>query len=77
MEVTVGERNRKTYTLKAEWRAILKANLPKLPTYAVQLVREVDALKSKEAMALYNGDDAKAEKVGNEYLRKSKQLAEV
>lgn len=77
VEVEAGERNRKTYTLKAEWRDILNANMPKMPTYAVQLVRRVDALKSREAMALFNGNDEKAEKVHAEYLRMDALLKKV
>jgi DNA-binding transcriptional ArsR family regulator len=77
VEVDIGQRNLKMYTLKAEWRDILKANLPKMPTYGVQLARHVDALKSKEAMAIFRGEDAKAAKVGQEYLRMAALLERV
>jgi hypothetical protein len=75
--VEVGERGLKTYTLKENWRDILKANIPLMPTYAVQLVRQVDALKSRESILLFNGDDEKADKVGKEYLRMAALLAKV
>jgi DNA-binding PadR family transcriptional regulator len=77
VEVEVGERNRKIYTLKANWRTILKANMPKLPTYAVQLVRHVDALKSREAILRFKGEDEKADKAHQEYLRMSALLKKV
>jgi DNA-binding transcriptional ArsR family regulator len=77
VHVDIGERGLKTYTLKEEWREILKANIPLMPTYAVQLVRQVDALKSRESILLFNGEDEKADKVGKEYLRMAALLAKV
>jgi DNA-binding MarR family transcriptional regulator len=77
VEVTVGARGLKTYSLKEEWREILKANIPLMPTYAVQLVRHVDALKSRERILLFNGEDEKADKVGKEYIRMAALLAKV
>ncbi len=77
VDVTVGYRGIKSYSLKEDWRDILKANIPLMPTYAVQLVRHVDALKSRESILLFNGEDEKADKVGKEYLRMAALLAKV
>jgi DNA-binding PadR family transcriptional regulator len=68
--VTVGERNRKTYTLKEEWRAILDTNRPKMTTCTIQWGRDVGALKSKSAYLEHRGEDEKAAKVNEEYERK-------
>jgi DNA-binding PadR family transcriptional regulator len=77
VNVSTGGRNRKIYSLKAEWRDILKANIPKLPTYAVQLVRHVDALKSRVKILDHKGETEKAEKVDAEYKRMAALLAKV
>jgi hypothetical protein len=77
VEVEVGERNRKTYTLKAEWRDILKANAPRVPTYGVQLVRHVDALKSREAILTFKGEDEKADKIKEQRERAEVVLKQV
>lgn len=45
--VTTGYRNRKTFTLKEEWREILQANRPKTTTYGVMLFRHDKALASR------------------------------
>jgi hypothetical protein len=73
--VTVGYRGLKSYTLKEDWRDILKANLPKMPTYAVQLVRHVDALKSRASILKFNGEDELADKVEKERERMQALLA--
>jgi DNA-binding PadR family transcriptional regulator len=75
--VAVGERNRKTYTLKEGWRDILKDNLPRVPTYGVQLVRHAAALKSREAILTFKGEDAKAEKAGVQRERLDTLLQQV
>jgi DNA-binding transcriptional ArsR family regulator len=77
IDVEVGDRGLKTYILKAEWREILKANLPKMPTYAVQLGRRVDALKSRESILQFKGELEKAEKIGEERERMEVLLAKV
>jgi len=77
VDVAVGERNRKTYTLKDTWRNILQANLPKMPTYAVQLVRHVAALKSRESIKRFYGEFEKADKALAEFVRMDALLTKV
>jgi DUF2075 family protein len=77
VDVTVGYRGLKSYSLKEDWRDILKANIPKMPTYAVQLVRHVAALKSRECIKRFYGEDEKADKVKAELERMQALLAKV
>jgi hypothetical protein len=77
VEVAIGPRGVKTYTLKPEWEEILKANLHLLPTFGVQQVRTVDALKSKVALLEHKGEVEKAEKVETEYQRQASLLAQL
>jgi DNA-binding transcriptional ArsR family regulator len=77
VHVAIGERGQKTYTLKEEWREILKANIPLMPTYAVQLMRHVASLKSRECIKRFNGDDGKADKAKAELERMQILLAKV
>lgn len=69
VEVTHGERNRKTYTLKEEWRAQLEADRPHMPTFGVTLFRRVDALKNRVAYLRKHGQDDRADKLEIEYRR--------
>jgi DNA-binding PadR family transcriptional regulator len=77
VEVAVGERNRKTYALKAEWRDIINANLPKISTYAVQLARHVEALNSRDCFLRHKGEDEKAEKVEKQLKHAESRLQKV
>ncbi len=77
VDVTVGYRGLKSYSLKEDWRAILKAKIPLMPTYAVQLVRHVAALKSRESIKRFYGEDEKADKVKAELERMAALLAKV
>jgi hypothetical protein len=77
VDVTVGYRGLKSYTLKEDWRDILKAKIPMMPTYAVQLVRHVASLKSREAIKRFYGDDGKADKAKAELERMEILLAKV
>jgi DNA-binding PadR family transcriptional regulator len=67
--VTAGERNRKTYTLKDDWRDILQANRPRTTTYTVLFNRHVDALESRGKYLHSKGEHEKAAKVEAEYTR--------
>lgn len=69
VEVTHGERNRKTYTLKGAWRAILNTNRPQMPTYAVMLLRDVGAWKGRVKYLRAMGEDAQAERAEQEHKR--------
>jgi DNA-binding PadR family transcriptional regulator len=69
VDVTAGERNRKTYTLKEEWRTILQANRPRTTTYTVLFDRHVKALKSRGKYLRSIGEDERAAKVEAEMDR--------
>ncbi len=68
-EVTVGYRGLKSYTLNQEWRSILQANRPKMPTYAVLLNRHVNALESRSKYLHSEGKVEKAQKAEDEHKR--------
>jgi len=77
VHVDRGVRGLKSYSLKEDWREILKANIPLMPTYAVQLVRHVAALKSRECIKRFYGEDEKADKAKAELERMQALLAKV
>jgi DNA-binding transcriptional ArsR family regulator len=77
VHVERGARGLKSYSLKEDWRDILKVNLPLMPTYGVQLVRHVDALKSRECIKRFYGEDDKADKAKAELERMQALLAKV
>lgn len=67
--VEQGARNRKTYTLKAEWRALLDADRPHMPTYGVMLFRNVEVLKNRVTQLRKQGQEERADRVEQEYKR--------
>lgn len=69
VDVEAGERNRKIYMLKAEWRDILQANRPQMPTYAVLFDRRIKELRSRIKYLRAQGEDARAGKVQAEHDR--------
>lgn len=69
VDVTHAQRNRKTYTLKEEWRTILEANRPRITTHGVLRFRHDKALEQRERYLRRNGEDKKADDVQAERAR--------
>lgn len=75
--VTIGERNRKTYELRPEWRDILQANRPKTTTYGVMLFRRMKDLESRIKFLMVNGQADKANALRPQFDRLVKLADEV
>lgn len=69
VSVTVGDRNRKTYTLADEWRAIIDADRPHMPTCGVLFFRNVEMLRNRVKQLRKRGQDQRADLLEQEYKR--------